>query len=79
MKKILSLVLVLAMALCLFAGCASKEGDTSDKLTMATNAEFPKSIPLKLLPMLTRLKLLRQSQRNLVKNWKSQTSTLMQL
>lgn len=41
MKKILSLVLVLAMALCLFAGCASKEGDTSDKLTMATNAEFP--------------------------------------
>ena len=41
MKKILSLVLVLVMALCLFAGCASKEGDTSDKLTMATNAEFP--------------------------------------
>ena len=41
MKKILSLVLVLSMALCLFAGCASKEGDTSDKLTMATNAEFP--------------------------------------
>ena len=41
MKKILSLVLVLAMALCLFAGCASEESNTSDKLTMATNAEFP--------------------------------------
>ena len=41
MKKILSLVLVLAMALCLFAGCASEEGSDSNKLTMATNAEFP--------------------------------------
>ena len=37
MKKIIALALVAMMAVCLFAGC----GGNSDKLTMATNAEFP--------------------------------------
>lgn len=37
MKKIIALALVAMMAVCLFAGC----GSNSDKLTMATNAEFP--------------------------------------
>ena len=41
MKKILSLLLVLTLALCLFTGCSSEEGSDSNKLTMATNAEFP--------------------------------------
>ena len=37
MKKIIALALVAMMAVCLFAGC----GSSSNKLTMATNAEFP--------------------------------------
>ena len=37
MKKIIALALVAMMAVCLFAGC----GSNSNKLTMATNAEFP--------------------------------------
>lgn len=38
MKKILSLILVLALSVCVFAACGEKE---DNKLTMATNAEFP--------------------------------------
>ena len=38
MKKIIALTLVLVMALCLFAGCNSKD---ENKLIMATNAAFP--------------------------------------
>ena len=37
MKKIIALSLAVLMAACVFAGCAAK----TDKLTMATNAEFP--------------------------------------
>ncbi len=37
MKKIISLLLVCVMALCLFTAC----GEKTEKLTMATNAEFP--------------------------------------
>lgn len=37
MKKIISLLLVCVMALCLFTAC----GEKVEKLTMATNAEFP--------------------------------------
>ncbi|MBQ4516659.1 MAG: transporter substrate-binding domain-containing protein [Clostridia bacterium] len=37
MKKIIALALAVMMAVCVFAGCSAK----SDKLTMATNAEFP--------------------------------------
>lgn len=41
MKKIIALLLAVAM-LCCFAGCGAKNGDTdSNKLVMATNAEFP--------------------------------------
>lgn len=37
MKKIIALALAVMMAVCVFAGCSAK----SEKLTMATNAEFP--------------------------------------
>ena len=45
MKKLLSLILVAAMALCLLAGCGGKSDKLSTAnagtLTMATNAQFP--------------------------------------
>lgn len=44
MKKIISLILVIALSVFVFAACGSdKEGNDADKkvLTMATNAEFP--------------------------------------
>ena len=47
MKKILALILVLTMALCIFAGCEKNEEETGlntvekGKLIMATNAAFP--------------------------------------
>ena len=43
MKKIISMLLVLVMALALFAGCSSQGGMTMEdgKLIMATNAAFP--------------------------------------
>lgn len=43
MKKIVSMLLVLIMALALFAGCSSNEGMTIEegKLIMSTNAAFP--------------------------------------
>ncbi len=43
MKKIISMLLVLIMALALFAGCSSNEGMTIEegKLIMSTNAAFP--------------------------------------
>ena len=41
MKKIIALLLAVAM-LCCFAGCGAKNDDTdNNKLVMATNAEFP--------------------------------------
>ena len=39
MKKIISLVLTVLMVVTLFAGCGQKAED--NKITMATNAEFP--------------------------------------
>ncbi len=39
MKKFISLVLALALVVCVFAACGEKKGD--NVLTMATNAEFP--------------------------------------
>ncbi len=39
MKKILSLIIVLALSVCVFAACGEKEENNT--LTMATNAEFP--------------------------------------
>ena len=39
MKKFISLILVLALAVCVFAACGEKKEDNT--LTMATNAEFP--------------------------------------
>ena len=43
MKKILSLLLVLSMALCMFAGCSetANESANDNVLVMATNAAFP--------------------------------------
>lgn len=43
MKKILALILVLALSVCVFAACGEKaEQEAEDNvLTMATNAEFP--------------------------------------
>ena len=42
MKKILSLILVLALSVCVFAACGEKaENAETNKLVMATNAEFP--------------------------------------
>lgn len=39
MKKITAIIMVLALALCVFAGCGAK--DTDNVLTMATSADFP--------------------------------------
>ncbi len=43
MKKIISLVLVIALSVFVFAACGADKNDGADKkvLTMATNAEFP--------------------------------------
>ncbi len=43
MKKVVAIVMALAMMLCVLAGCGSKGADTVEKgyLIMATNAEFP--------------------------------------
>ena len=43
MKKVIAIVMALAMMLCVLAGCGSKGADTVEKgyLIMATNAEFP--------------------------------------
>ena len=39
MKKITAIIMVLVLALCVFAGCGAK--DTDNVLTMATSADFP--------------------------------------
>ena len=41
MKKVLALIMALAMTLCLLTGCGSKMTVEDDTLIMATNAEFP--------------------------------------
>ena len=42
MKKILALILVLALSVVVFSACGEKANDEkSNVLTMATNAEFP--------------------------------------
>ena len=43
MKKVLALIMAVAMMVCVLAGCGSKGADTVEKgyLIMATNAEFP--------------------------------------
>ncbi len=41
MKKIISLILVLALCVFVFAACSKDEAETTKVLTMATNAEFP--------------------------------------
>ena len=41
MKKILALMLAIALTVCVFAGCGKKEEKADNVLVMATNAEFP--------------------------------------